>query len=281
MILFGLSLCVASCFSNGKGPVETGHNPSARGLTQPDEEIPIAEPLVIKYRNDTLMKNKENFQNLFSDGQKEIILALNRISESQLRNGRILVIPDTFLMDLKYYSPFPDTLTSMSELDKLIIISKRIQAFALYEKGHLIRWGPVSTGKKSTPTPSRLYHTNFKALRKVSTINSSWIMPWYYNIESLMGIGIHEYVLPGYPASHACIRLFEKDAIFIYNWAEGWTLHSSGLLIKKGTPVVVFGEYDFEGMPPWRRMVDNHRELRLTENEMTELQSYLNASQEN
>ena len=93
-------------------------------------------------------------------------------------------------------------------------------AFGIYEYGNLVKCGPVSSGKKAAPTPAGKYHTNWKKDVKVSTIDPEWIMPWYFNIENKQGIAFHKYELPGYPASHACIRLHEADAIWIYNWAD-------------------------------------------------------------
>jgi len=34
------------------------------------------------------------------------------------------------------------------------------------------------------------------------------------------GFFIHEQSLPGYPASHGCIRLLRKDAEKIFNWIQ-------------------------------------------------------------
>jgi hypothetical protein len=81
----------------------------------------------------------------------------------------------------------------------------------------------------------------------VSTVNDEWILDWYVNIDNHSGVSMHEYELPGYPASHACARLSEEDAKWIYHWADGWKLSPNGQQIEfYGTPVYIFGTYDFD-----------------------------------
>ncbi|HEX4665619.1 MAG TPA: L,D-transpeptidase [Chthoniobacterales bacterium] len=52
-------------------------------------------------------------------------------------------------------------------------------------------------------------------------------MPYFVRFNS--ATGLHAGYLPGYPASHGCVRLPEKNAIAIFN------------AVKVGTPVTVFG----------------------------------------
>jgi len=49
----------------------------------------------------------------------------------------------------------------------------------------------------------------------------------------------------GYPASHACMRLKEKDARYLNDWADQWILRGKDKVLIKGTPVIVFGSYNF------------------------------------
>ncbi len=216
------------------------------------------------------------FNEKYTLEQKEIIAALNRLTPSRIRTGKTIILPDTVYSDIMPYSPFPNHLDQCDSIYKLIIINKRIQAFGAYERGQLVRWGPTSTGRKKAITPSGLFHTNYKAKLKISTVNGSWKMPWYFNISNRGGIGMHQYDLPGYPASHSCVRLFKKDAFWIFNWADTWILNADETIIeKKGTPVVIFGTYDYESTPPWKAAVTNKTVLLLTEEEMKILNEYI------
>lgn len=242
-----------------------------------DTTLPIL-PVEVTYHFDTLKEKTAvaDFNTKYNEDERDIILAINRISSSVIRKGKVLVMPDTLLPSMLDYSPYPGTLPGFDSIPKLILISLRIQAFAIYENGWLTRWGPVSSGKKSTPTPAGLFHTNFKAEVKISSENSDWIMPWYFNFYARRGIAMHQYFLPGYPASHACVRMQEKDAKWIFDWAEQWKLSSrTGAVIKTGTPVIIFGEYAYGKTQPWQNLPTDKLSTLLTTDELAEISSYL------
>lgn len=202
----------------------------------------------------------------------KIILALNRVDERFIRKPDSIVVPDTILNDKLLYSPFPKHLDILESVKKILLVDQRVQAFAAYEFGNLIYWGPASTGKKSTPTPNGLFHTNWKSKKTISTDNEEWILKWYFNLENFRGVSFHQYELPGYPASHACVRLLEEDAYWIYYWAEQWILTKDGeFIIAYGTPVIIFGEYDFKGIKPWLLLPTEPEKALVDEQELTEV----------
>jgi hypothetical protein len=185
------------------------------------------------------------------------MLKLNRIDKRHIHVGDSLVIPDTSA-DLMSIAPFPAHLEIARKIPKLVLVSRRVQAFGAYESGRLVRWGPTSTGKKSTPTPAGLYHANWKAKKRRSSVNQSWILPWCFNLDDRAGISFHQFDLPGYPASHGCVRLLEEDAKWVYDWADQWTLSRiDQTILAFGTPVVIFGDYQYGGKPLWKRLADD------------------------
>jgi len=188
-----------------------------------------------------------------------VVLALNRIDLAHARQGDTLVVPSTF--DLARLSPFPDTLPAARTLPKLLLVSARVQAFGAYESGRLRRWGPTSTGRQEKPTAPGLYHTNWRQRRRVSTFNDEWVLNWYVNLGNFDGISLHQYELPGRPASHSCVRLLEDDAAWLYHWVETWKLVPGDRrkIAEQGTPVVVMDEYAFGGRKPWKRLPEDPR----------------------
>lgn len=239
---------------------------------------PIPEPLIINYHQDSIVsiKHRDSLFDLFSEEEERFVLLLNRIEKNRIKAGTQLVVPDTLLNDFLKYAPFPENLKVLDSIPKTILIAQRIQAFALYENGQLIRWGPVSSGKQSTPTPNGLNYGNFKSKRKISTVDPDWIMPYYFNFMNYYGVGVHQYLLPGYPASHACVRLDMEDAKYIYDWAETWELDSKGkYLVKNGTPFMVFGEYDFNGPVPWLALEKNPEANKLNTTELDTIKKYV------
>lgn len=184
----------------------------------------------------------------------EAILRVNRIDLAHLREGAMLMVPDT-LASASALSPFPEALGDSWIPPRLLLVSKRVQAFAAYEGGTLVRWGATSTGRRETPTPAGLFATNWRSKLRRSSDNANWLLPWYVNFVNSSGVSFHQFALPGYPASHACVRLLMDDAKWVYDWAESWVLGDEGRRIEvHGTPVLVFGEYDFDKPGPWTRL---------------------------
>ena len=194
---------------------------------------------------------------LVGDANVQTVLEINRIDMADLVTGKVLIVPNSF-DDVASLSPFPATLAIATDIPKLMVVSLQMQAFAIYDSGVLVRWGGVNTGKQSTPTPSQLYFANWKGKSVVSTEDDSWILPWYVNLDNANGVSMHQYALPGYPASHACVRLFEQDAEWIYNWVDQWKVSDDGeTVLAHGTPVLVFGQYGYGKTAPWKNLVKN------------------------
>jgi hypothetical protein len=191
------------------------------------------------------------------------ILKLNRIDLGHVRKGDSLIVPvgpgggGTSPPDSLAGSPFPRLLAAITD-PKLLLVSIRVQAFGAYEDGRLVRWGPTSTGRKEMPTPVGLYHVNWKDKERTSTFNEEWELRWCVNIDNSLGTSLHEYALPGRPASHSCVRLLAADAEWFYEWADQWQLTADGREIREnGTPVVIFGEYAYGARPPWKRLPED------------------------
>src|SRR5690606_7316756 len=77
----------------------------------------------------------------------------NRVSVGELAVGDTLILPSHLGLDHRAYAPFPRHYPGASELDKLFIIHKGVQAWAAYEHGRLKRWGLVNTGTAGSRTP--------------------------------------------------------------------------------------------------------------------------------
>ena len=96
-------------------------------------------------------------------------------------------------------------------------------------------------------------------------MNKEKSFSWNFNIENKLGIGFHEYELPGYPASHSCLRLLEKDAKMLYEFADQWELENAEKVRLKGTPVIVFGSYDFKNPKIWNTLPQDAKALSISE----------------
>ena len=127
------------------------------------------------------------------------------------------------------------------------------RAYLLFHN-RMVLESPICSGRANYPTPTGSFHVIEKdALHRSSLygkiVNSEGRTviadadadmtvppgmrfvnaPMPYFLRFTGGIGLHEGYLPGYPASHGCVRLPKDRAIAFYNAAE------------VGTPVTVFG----------------------------------------
>lgn len=230
-------------------------------VTPPTQQEPPLPPPLVKnnsYSSLTLSTEsplKELTEAIGKDNL-DTVLRINRIDKAHVRTGAVLSIPSD--MDYVVLSPFPQNIDTLVGIPKIILVSQTIQAFVVYENGRQVKWGPTSTGKKSTPTPNGLHHANWKGKEVISTSNDEWVLKWNVNIHNSLGVSLHQYELPGYPASHSCVRLLEEDAFWIYNWVDQWTLSPDGqTVLTKGTPALLFGAYDYAGVAPWKELPEN------------------------
>lgn len=216
----------------------------------------IAKPVSITY---TLLTPKDSIKATLKklDTASIAMLALvNRMDVRSLRNYDTLIMPTDLTQPRTAYFPFPATITSLANVKKILFFSYPAQAFAAYENGKLVLTGPTNMGKKSSKTPTGLFFTNWKAKKTISTVNDEWELKWNFNIANKLGVGFHEYALPGYPASHSCLRLKSADAQFFYNWADQWKVVDNAITAY-GTPVIVFGAYPFGQARPWLALIQN------------------------
>ncbi|HEX2866696.1 MAG TPA: L,D-transpeptidase [Ignavibacteriales bacterium] len=283
-------LLLAAAASNFNCADNSGHTESASGrpavsgsedLHKPvTAENPALKDTVLKYKlprqirySAFAVKGRSPMAKLDStygtDGAR-LILALNRLDEADIRRADTLIVPDT-LTNLLSYCPYPYVIEKAREVPKLLLISRRIQAFAAYENGVLVKWGPTSTGRKAKPTPEGLFSANWKSRKTTSTIDSSWILPYYFNFQNKEGVALHQFSMPGYPASHACVRLLENDARWLYYWAEQWILSNAGKIEAYGTPIVVFDDYRFGKRKPWKNLLENPDAITVSDKDIQDL----------
>jgi lipoprotein-anchoring transpeptidase ErfK/SrfK len=118
-----------------------------------------------------------------------------------------------------------------------IVIDLTDQHAYLYSKGQVVLTAPVSTGREGYDTPAGKYSVIEKDIDHRSTIYGAYVqgeaivqenvdvrkdprppgatfvgasMPYFLRIVG--AVGLHAGYLPGYPASHGCIRMPESKA---------------------------------------------------------------------
>jgi hypothetical protein len=111
-----------------------------------------------------------------------------------------------------------------------IIVSVPKQRTFVYRNGILIGVATCSTGKKGYETPLGVFTILKKDKDHYSSEFDDAPMP---HMERLTwgGVALHAGKLPGYPASHGCVRLPPKFAEKLYE------------VTQIGTPVIIAGDY--------------------------------------
>lgn len=222
------------------------------------------------------VSGKDSSLKRYAGKELDAILFLNRCDASALKKKDTVIVPTAFADDIIQYTPFPFHVEALKDVKKIVFFSYPTQVFAAYEYGDLVHTGPTNMGRKADPTPTGLFFANWKAEETTSTFNDEWELKWNFNIENKLGVGWHQYELPGYPASHSCLRMREADAKTMYEWAEQWEIEGTDNIKANGTPVIVFGAYPFGSPKPWLALLQDPKALDITEDALTgEIQPHL------
>jgi len=110
-----------------------------------------------------------------------------------------------------------------------VAVSINKQQLKIYDANGLFAEAPVSTGMKGHSTPMGVFSVIQKQKFHRSNIYSGAPMPFMQRI-TWSGVALHAGVLPGYAASHGCIRMPASFATRIY----GWTRMGSRVLVTPG-----------------------------------------------
>ena len=154
--------------------------------------------------------------------EQDIIKRINRMNIA-LQPGMILAVPNALTGMTKVdFAPFPKT--RATDAQKVVVVDLSQLAWGAYDEGgRLIAWGPASGGKDYCPdtrhacqTPAGEYVFQWKRgeackSRKVPIPQGGAPMP--YCLFFYDGAAIHgSSDVPGYNASHGCVRVFTADA---------------------------------------------------------------------
>ena len=262
-ILLGLSvLCFAQCNQPGNINNATTKTDSSKETVPPAPQQFTYHLLPMKDSGMAKLKSE------FDTNQLSVIYALNRTDKDHAAHIDTMIVPDKVLTDIMPYSPFPRHISFLKDVSKILFFSYTDEAFAAYANGNLVRWGTTNMGRKKDPTPTGVTYVNWKKEIDTSTVKDEWIMKWNVNVYNKEGVGFHEYAMPGYPASHSCLRLNDTDAHYLYNWVDEWATKGADEVIAHGTPVVIFGNYPFDGRKPWLALAQNPHALDIYEQDL-------------
>ncbi|MEM6461942.1 MAG: L,D-transpeptidase family protein [Pseudomonadota bacterium] len=127
----------------------------------------------------------------------------------------------TFELSRSYSEDAPSLLPSEKPSDPiLMLVSLRNQSMHVYDGDRLVARSHVSSGKPGHRTPTGIFSILEKRRYHESNIYSQAPMPFMQRL-TWSGIALHESdSVPGYPASHGCVRIPGGFAEALFGFTE-------------------------------------------------------------
>ena len=170
------------------------------------------------------VKRGDSWQSLFSSSdRRDLVMRLNRMN-IRLQPGMRIAIPKSSDNNMLSYSPLRTQISPPGQKIIMVSLSPNQLAFGAYSAGGVLEyWGPVSGGRSYCPDIGRGCHTstgNYVIYSKQGSGCKSTKFPvgrggapMPYCMFFHGGYALHgSYEVPGFNASHGCIRLFVNDA---------------------------------------------------------------------
>ncbi len=172
------------------------------------------------------VRQGQSWESLFPNAQqRDLVKRVNRMNV-HLQAGMVIAVPDNLARhNMMTVSPFPHNIGYQGT--KVIIFDPNKLAWGAYDSnGDLVRWGPAAGGKnycadvgRSCRTISGTYRIYTK--KGAECKSSKYPLgkggaPMPHCMFFHKGFALHgSPVVPGYHASHGCVRVYNEDAYWL------------------------------------------------------------------
>lgn len=212
------------------------------------------------------LKKDDSLESLFKERWRDVA-RFNRIDRRHARPFTHIKVPRR-LDDIVDFSPMPEEYPEAGDIPKFILVDLSEQFLGAYEYGRLVFSSPAATGEKGNETPggkfrvsafSRNHRSSKYSMEKTDTpYPMHYALRFHINREGV-SFWIHGRDMPGRPASHGCIGLYDEqmqkmhyrfpgdpaldDARRLYEWSIG-EAYDDGKLhdLRDGPVVLITGE---------------------------------------
>jgi hypothetical protein len=203
------------------------------------------------------------FGKLWRDG-----LRFNRVDQRHFLAGLWIKVPRN-IDDIKGFEPMPPTYPEAELEPRFILIDQNEMFLGAYEFGQLVFSAPVAVGVEGYRLQNGYYRVDAIDLRHESSLypveGTDRPYPMHYALrihidkrpDGWTSYWIHGRDIPGYPASHGCIGLYDEemqkeyygeparpvlmDAKKLYRWVLGAITDSGKLQRINGPRVLIMG----------------------------------------
>lgn len=197
----------------------------------------------IKWHGHFIRPN-ETLESMFgSDWQ--LVARFNRVDRRHVYPGMTIKVPNR-IDDIRDYTPLPPFHEPARRYGKYILVNMTEQWLGAYENGKLKFSMPAATGRPGFESPTGVFRISARDRHHTSSLYKTDNGEEQYPMDNAMrfhispdGVAywIHARDLPGRPASHGCIGLFDEamqkrmfetpenpvllDSQKVYAWAVG------------------------------------------------------------
>ncbi len=186
----------------------------------------------------------ETLEGLFGDRWVDVA-RFNRVDRLHAVPGAELKVPARS-EDIRNFTPMPRGYPEAEAGTKLIVVDLAEQFLGAYEGGRLVLSAPVTTGEEGQDTPTGQFRitaadrSRRSSLYSIEGTNIPYPMNYalrFHISAQEVAFWIHGRDVPGYPASHGCIGLYDErmqreyygqpgdpvleDARSLYAWVVG------------------------------------------------------------
>jgi L,D-transpeptidase catalytic domain len=150
------------------------------------------------------------------------VLRFNRLDRRHFIGGRSIKVP-VRIGDSEGFTPMPATYPDAAGEEKFILIDQSESFLGAYEYGRLVFSAPVALGVKGHRVPNgefridaadRLHKSNLYTIQELGRRYPMHYALRFFRDKKADGwpsYYIHGRDLPGYPASHGCIGLYDEE----------------------------------------------------------------------
>ena len=212
------------------------------------------------------IKKGETPESLFGDRWLDV-LRFNRIDRRHLTAGVSIKVPRD-LDDIEEYSPLPDPFPKAAQEEKFILVDLYEQFLGAYEHGEMVFSFPIASGNRVHRTPTGDFRIDAFSRRHQSSLykieKTDTFYPMHYALRFFVNnhgvdFWLHGRDLPGFPASHGCVGLYDEemqhkyygfprplqlqDSRTLYEWVVGERKDNGAFTwLKNGPRVRIIGE---------------------------------------
>lgn len=231
-----------------------------------------AQPCQVAYPSDAqipwtcrLLLAGESLESVYGDAWKDVA-RFNRIDRRHARPGRRIRDPAR-LADVAAFCPLPSTRADDTGTARVVVVDRSEQFLGAYEWGQRVLCLPAATGRPGFDTPAGRFRLTaadrWHRSSRYPIAGTRIPYPMHFGLRFLTtrrgsSFWIHGRDLPGSPASHGCIGLYDEamqqryygfpeapvldDARQLFEWATNPLADPGGFVtLPDGPSMVVVG----------------------------------------